>query len=52
MPTEESELHSKYIVVAMLDSHSMRHTIQNDWPPAGLFIHAGDLTQYGTKGEL
>jgi predicted phosphodiesterase len=39
-------------VVAISDSHSMHSALQSDWPPADLFIHTGDLTQYGTKEEL
>lgn len=30
----------------------MHSSIQNEWPVADLFIHTGDLTQYGTKEEL
>lgn len=30
----------------------MHPNLQSDWPVADLFIHTGDLTQYGTKEEL
>src|SRR5271156_3273543 len=39
-------------VVAISDSHSAHSRLSKDWPVADLFIHSGDLTQYGTKEEL
>ena len=38
--------------MAISDSHSMHSKIQGDWPLPDIFVHTGDLTQYGTKEEL
>jgi len=50
--TVKSEPYSTISVVAMSDSHSMHSTLQGDWPTADIFVHTGDLTQYGTREEL
>ena len=47
-----SESYSTISVVAISDSHSMHSTLQGDWPTADIFVHTGDLTQYGTREEL
>lgn len=48
----KAEPYSTISVVAISDSHSMHSALQYDWPTADIFVHAGDLTQYGTKEEL
>lgn len=49
--TVKSEPYSTISVVAISDSHSMHSTLQGDWPTADIFVHTGDLTQYGTTVE-
>jgi len=43
---------SSITIVALSDSHSLHSSLSADWPPADVLVHAGDLTQYGTKDEL
>jgi Icc-related predicted phosphoesterase len=39
-------------VVAISDTHSQQDTLPKEWPPADIFLHAGDITRRGTKVEL
>ena len=52
LPALEANEFSTISVVAISDSHSLHSTLPDAWPVADIFLHAGDLTQYGTKEEL
>jgi hypothetical protein len=39
-------------IVAISDTRSLYPSLLDEWPAADLFIHAGNLTQHGTKEEL
>jgi predicted phosphodiesterase len=50
--SEEETPFSTISIVAVSDTRSLHSSLSEEWPSGDLFIHAGNLTQHGTKEEL